>query len=91
MGTLEELFEALTWAQLGLHEKPIGVLNVNGFYDGLIAFIDQTVRHGFVREGHASLLMHEAGPEALLQRFKSYVPSHEVKWLDRSSAEALLP
>lgn len=91
LGTLEELFEALTWAQLGFHEKPIGLLNVAGFYDGLIAFVQKQVQEGFVRPGHAGLMLHEAGPDALLERFKSWTPSHEVKWLDRPAAEKLLP
>ncbi|MDB5842262.1 MAG: DNA-binding protein [Herminiimonas sp.] len=91
IGTLEELFEVLTWAQLGFHEKPIGVLNVGGFYDGLIGFLQHLVGEGFVRSGHATLLMHEADPEKLLERFKTYVPSHDVKWLDRTTAQTLLP
>ena len=58
IGTLEELFEVFTWSQLGLHEKPIGLLNVNGFYDGLIAFLKHVVTQGFLKTGQASLLMH---------------------------------
>lgn len=90
LGTLEELFEALTWAQLGLHEKPIGLLNVEGFYDGLIRFVQQLVEHGFVRAEQAALMMHESEVAALLRRFSSYVPAYRPQWLDRKTAEDLL-
>ena len=74
MGTLEELFEMLTWAQLGIHAKPVGLLNVNGFYDGLIGFVAQQHATGFVRAEHVGLMMAEAEPVALLQRLRA-VPS----------------
>jgi uncharacterized protein (TIGR00730 family) len=80
MGTLEELFEVLTWAQLGLHAKPIGVLNADGFYDGLIRFVDHLVAQQFVRPDHRSLLMHEADPAALVRRFRQFVPTARAKW-----------
>ena len=70
MGTLEELFEMVTWAQLGIHAKPIGLLNVNGFYDGLSAFIDHLVATGFVRPAHAALMTREADPDALIRRLR---------------------
>jgi len=90
LGTLEELFEVLTWAQLGLHEKPIGLLNVNGFYDGLIHFVLQLVEHGFVRPEQAALMMHESDAATLLLRFASYIPACRPQWLDRKTAEDLL-
>ena len=68
MGTLEELFEMVTWAQLGIHAKPIGLLNVDGFYDGLARFVDHMVEQGFVRPAHAELLTLDASPDALVQR-----------------------
>jgi uncharacterized protein (TIGR00730 family) len=68
MGTLEELFEMLTWAQLGIHSKPIGLLNVNGFYDGLIGFVAHQQQEGFVRAAHAALMMAEVGARELVQR-----------------------
>ncbi|MDC8760115.1 TIGR00730 family Rossman fold protein [Janthinobacterium fluminis] len=71
LGTLEELFEMLTWAQLGIHAKPIGLLNVDGFYDGLMGFIGHAQSQGFVRPQHAALMLVEAGPDALLRRFKA--------------------
>ena len=69
-GTLEELIEMFTWLQLGMHRKPIGVLNVNGYYDGLAALFDHAVQEGFVREPHRASLHVEADPEALLARFE---------------------
>jgi uncharacterized protein (TIGR00730 family) len=68
MGTLEELFEMLTWSQLGIHAKPIGLLNVDGFYDGLAGFIRHATGQGFIRPHHAALMMVEAEPLDLLRR-----------------------
>lgn len=68
MGTLEELFEMLTWSQLEIHRKPIGLLNVNGFYDGLVGFVRHQHAQGFVREEHLSLLNVAREPDALVQR-----------------------
>jgi uncharacterized protein (TIGR00730 family) len=70
MGTLEELFEMVTWAQLGIHAKPIGLLNVNGFWDRLTAFVDHMVGQGFVRPAHAELMMREAAADALVRRLQ---------------------
>ena len=90
IGTLEELFEVLTWSQLGLHDKPIGLLNVDGFYDGLITFAAHLVSQGFLRPAHAELMMHEARPAALLARFAAFVPDRSVKILNRALAKDLL-
>ncbi len=68
MGTLEELFEMLTWSQLGIHAKPVGVLNVAGFYDALIGFLGHACAQGFVSERDAALMMVESTPDALLDR-----------------------
>ncbi len=68
MGTLEELFEMLTWSQLGFHAKPVGVLNVAGFYDGLVGFLAHQQQEGFVRPQHAALMMVESDPDALVNR-----------------------
>ncbi|MGV3741847.1 MAG: TIGR00730 family Rossman fold protein [Burkholderiaceae bacterium] len=91
MGTLEELFEVLTWSQLGLHEKPIGLLNVDGFYEGLIRFIAHLVEQRFLKQEQASLLIHEAAAANLLARFRTYVPSYHPKWEDREKAKQLVP
>jgi len=66
IGTLEELFEVLTWAQLGIHQKPVGLLNIGGFYDGLIGFMAHLVDQGFLRRQHADLLKTASGPKAML-------------------------
>ncbi len=83
MGTLEELFEMLTWAQLGFHQKPIGLLNIDGYYDALLRFIDHTVQEGFVRPTHRKLLLEATSAEALLAQFETYHPVEVTKWLDR--------
>ncbi|SFA70437.1 hypothetical protein SAMN04515620_101194 [Collimonas sp. OK607] len=85
VGTLEELFEVFTWAQLGFHQKPIGLLNVDGFYDGLLQFIQHMVSQRFLKGEQAEILIAEAQPADLLQRFRSFVPHHVPKWLDRNT------
>lgn len=69
MGTMEELFEMLTWSQLGIHAKPVGLLNVDGFYDSLVGFIHHAKEQGFIKPQHAEMMMVEADPAALLKRF----------------------
>jgi uncharacterized protein (TIGR00730 family) len=71
LGTLEELFEMLTWSQLGIHRKPVGLLNMNGFYDGLVSFVSHARGEGFVRPQHAEMMLVENDPAALLRRFRS--------------------
>ncbi|MES2105761.1 MAG: TIGR00730 family Rossman fold protein [Pseudomonadota bacterium] len=83
VGTLEELFEVFTWAQLGFHTKPIGVLNVDGFYDSLIAFLNHTVQSRFLKAEHLAMLFNEAEPEKLVQRFRQYQPVLVDKWLKK--------
>jgi len=68
IGTFEELFEAWTWLQLGYHDKPVGLLNVGGYYDLLLGFLDQSVRHGFVPAAQRSLLQVRDDPNGLLER-----------------------
>ena len=91
MGTMEELFEVLTWAQLGFHAKPIGLLNANGFYSSLITFVEQMVTERFLTAEQSRLMMHENEPAALLDRFRQFRPSYSSKWLDREAAKNLLP
>lgn len=81
LGTFEELFEILTWAQLSFHNKPVGVLNVNGYYDGLLAFLDHAQAEAFIRPQHRHMLMSEANPHALLTRFRNYQAPAVVKWV----------
>jgi uncharacterized protein (TIGR00730 family) len=71
-GTLEELFEVVTWAQLGLHDKPCGLLNVGGYYDGLLAFLDGAVNAQFVKPVHRSMLLVANEVRALLDGFDAY-------------------
>ena len=68
LGTLEELFEALTWAQLRFHAKPIGLLNLNGYFDDLLSFLDNSVSTGFLSPQNRALLLHASTPESLLHR-----------------------
>jgi uncharacterized protein (TIGR00730 family) len=70
MGTLEELFEMVTWAQLGIHAKPIGLLNTDGFYDGLMGFVRHQQEEGFVRPAHAALMNIDPDPDALVKRLR---------------------
>ncbi|QEM67720.1 TIGR00730 family Rossman fold protein [Geobacter sp. FeAm09] len=84
IGTLEELFEIWTWAQLGFHGKPCGLLNIAGYYDALITFLDHTVAEQFVREPHRSMLLVEQDPEALLDRFAGYQPPTVQKWVEKA-------
>lgn len=91
IGTLEELFEVFTWSQLGFHEKPIGLLNVEGFYDGLIAFLKHVVDQGFLKAAQASLLVCEPTPALLLDRFNTYDPQRIDKLLNRETAQRILP
>jgi uncharacterized protein (TIGR00730 family) len=83
-GTLEEFFEVLTWAQLGEHEKPCGLLNVAGYYDPLLTVFDRMVEADFLSASNRALLLVEDDPEQLLQRFDHYEPPKTVKWIDRS-------
>jgi uncharacterized protein (TIGR00730 family) len=81
-GTADELFEILTWAQLGLHARPIGLLNVAGFFDPLLAWIDGCVREGFLRPEHRSLLLVSPQAERLLDMLQRYRAAAEApKWI----------
>ncbi|WP_410210780.1 TIGR00730 family Rossman fold protein [Aquirhabdus sp.] len=74
IGTFEELFEVWTWAQLGFHHKPCGLLNIAGYYDQLIAFLDHAANEGFVKPPHRELLMVEQDPAKILDRMALYTP-----------------
>lgn len=82
LGTWEELFEILTWAQLGLHKKPSGVLNICGYYDPLIHFLNHAVAEKFVKERHRSMLLIEEDPVHLLARFQPYQAPSVKKWIN---------
>lgn len=83
LGTLEEFFEVLSWAQLGLHKKPCALLNVEGYYDGLIAFLDHAVEHQFVSPMHRQLVLVEKEPEAVLDAIAAYRPPAVDLWIKR--------
>ena len=82
-GTLEELTEMLTWLQLGIHAKPIGLLNLEGYFDGFLTFAENMVAEQFVRPEHRALLNVEADPEALLERLTRPMPAPVDKWFER--------
>jgi uncharacterized protein (TIGR00730 family) len=85
-GTMEELFEMLTWSQLGLHQKPIGILNTNGYYDALLALCDNMVQEGFLSEcTRVSLLVSESATD-LLDMMADYTPPQVGKWLTEKTS-----
>lgn len=81
LGTLDELFETLTWSQLGLHAKPVGLLNFQGYFDPLITFVDQAVKTGFCLPEHRELFFAEPTAVALLDRLPQFHPPRQPKWL----------
>ena len=83
MGTLEELFEVLTWAQLGFHQKPCGVLNVEGYYDHLIAFLEHAVDQEYLKSQHFGMLQTATEPDALLELLSRYQAPVDGKWITR--------
>jgi uncharacterized protein (TIGR00730 family) len=82
LGTLEELFEMLTWSQLGFHNKPIGLVNVAGYYDLLLSFLDHMVDERFVKQIHRDLLLTDENPATLLDTLVAWQPTVADKWLD---------
>jgi uncharacterized protein (TIGR00730 family) len=85
LGTFDELFEALTWAQLGIHQKPIGILNIEGYFDPLLSMIDRAIEEGFVLPRYRRLIVESDEIEDLISRFFNYRPLESiVKWVDMS-------
>ena len=82
-GTLDELFEILTWAQLGIHRKPVGLLNVEGYFDPLIAMADRAMEDGLLRPAHRALMLVDTEPAALLDRFGWHDAPDVSKWAER--------
>jgi uncharacterized protein (TIGR00730 family) len=83
IGTFEELFEILSWAQLGIHKKPIGLLNVEGFFDPVITLLQNTIKEGFMKASNLKLLLVSSNPAELISMMKAYVPPvMEQKWND---------
>ncbi len=83
LGTLEELFEVLTWMQLGIHAKPGGLINVGGYFNGLLEFISHAVAEKFLMQEHRSMILADSNIEALLDALEAFVPPSVEKWLDR--------
>ncbi|XAR59882.1 hypothetical protein NMG60_11015881 [Bertholletia excelsa] len=84
-GTLEELLEVITWAQLGIHEKPVGLLNVDGYYNYLLTFIDKAVDDGFIKPSQRHIFVSAPNAKELVQKLEDYVPVHDniistLKW-----------
>ncbi len=84
-GTMEEMFEMLTWAQLGLHEKPIGILNTNGYYDHLLALCKQMVQEGFLKEELLDMLIVSDSIGELLSLMRDYTPVSVPKWITQQT------
>lgn len=82
LGTLEEFCEVLTWAQLGLHRKPCGVLDVGGYFEPLVELLDHMVREGFLARSHRAMVQVESTPVALLDALRSYEAPTVPRWID---------
>ncbi len=80
-GTLEELVEMLTWGQLKFHDKPCGILNVQGYFDHLLKYLDHAVTEGFLRPENREMLLHDSDPAGLVQQFERYTAPRVEKWL----------
>lgn len=89
-GTLDELFEALTWQQLAYHLLPVGVLNVSGFFDHLVQFLDHARDQRLLRDAHRASLIVDTSLASLLDRMHSFVPPDNEKWLDRAAQESIV-
>ena len=81
LGTMEELFEAMTWTQLGIHSKPCGLVNINGYYDHLMSFLDTMVEEQFVRAVHRDMLLVEADVKVLLDKLAAAEVPADTKWI----------
>lgn len=82
-GTMEEFFEVFTWAQLGLHEKPCGILNIDGYYDSLVTLFQQMETQGFLIPEHAAMLLVESDSERLLERFRTYTAPRVKTYMNK--------
>ncbi|WP_431121599.1 TIGR00730 family Rossman fold protein [Flagellimonas flava] len=82
-GTLEELFEIITWGQLGLHQKPIGVLNCDGFFDSMLQFLDTMVAQGFLKQENREMLLVDSSAAGLLEQMRNYTPLITPKWIEK--------
>lgn len=85
LGALEQFLEIVTWAQLGLHSKPCGMLNTAGYFDELDRFLDHAVREGFVTEQHREAILLEDDPARLVARLRAYQPGESEQWIGRTN------
>lgn len=90
-GTLDELFEMLTWGQLGLHDKPVGILNINGFFDQILAAVDRMVEEGFLKDLNRDMLLVSEDIEDLLKRMQNYNPPSVRKWIMDGDPDNSIP
>lgn len=86
-GTLDELFETLTWLQLGFHHKAVGLLNVGGFFDGLLGFLDRVREDAFLLAGHRDCLLVDSDPAQLLVKLRAFRAPDMGKWIERLTAD----
>ena len=82
MGTFDEFCEILTWAQLGIHQKPCGILNVENYFTPLLTMFDHATAEGFLRDTHRALVLEASEPDVLLKALETYQPQYATKWLD---------
>lgn len=82
-GTMEEFFEVYTWAQLGEHQKPIGMLNSNNYFDKLLTFFDHMIEEQFLKTEYQSMIIVEKDPHVLIEKFRTYEPPKLTKWINR--------
>ncbi|MBA3537795.1 MAG: TIGR00730 family Rossman fold protein, partial [Tatlockia sp.] len=88
-GSLDEFFEMFTWGQLGHHAKPCGILNIAGYYDYLLKFLDNAVLQGFLKQVHRDMIIVDQSPALLINSFINYKAPSDIKWIDKSVALAL--
>jgi predicted Rossmann-fold nucleotide-binding protein len=81
---MEEFFEVLSWAQLGMHDKPCGLLNAYGYYQHIVQFLDYAVQQDFLKPRHRALLIVEPEPRSLLDRFEQFIATHAAQHFDRT-------
>lgn len=81
-GSLDEFFEVITWSQLGIHAKPCGILNISGYYDSLLQFLDHVVIQGFMKQPYRDMIIVDDQPHALINRLMSYQSPLESKWVE---------
>ena len=84
LGTMEELFEIWTWTQIGVHAKPCGILNIEGYYDGLLSFLDNMVANGFVQQSHRDVVLVDDDCERLIDRVLAHEPRVHERWMSAS-------